>query len=47
MYVVERFTELDKFQQWLVAVDHALEAERWKPNSPVILPYGWSDKPLT
>jgi hypothetical protein len=43
---VERFTEFEKFRKWLVAIDHALEAERWKPNSPVILPYGWPDKPL-
>ena len=43
----ERFTELEAFHKWLVAFDNAVEAERWKPNSPVILPYGWPNKRLT
>ena len=43
----ERFTELEAFRTWLVAFDNAVEAERWKPNSPVILPYGWPNKRLT
>lgn len=43
----ERFTEREEFRSWLVAHDNALEAERWTPNTPVVLPYGWPDKPLT
>jgi hypothetical protein len=44
---VERFNNLEAFRDWLVALDHALEAERWKPDSPIVLPYGWPDKRLT
>jgi len=44
---VERFTELEEFRRWLVAFDHAIEAERWTPNAPVILPSGWPNKRLT
>ena len=43
----ERFTELEACRTWLADLDNALEADRWTPNGPVILPYGWPDKRLT
>jgi hypothetical protein len=43
----ERFKEREAFHEWLVAFDNAREAEKWKPNSPILLPYGWPDKRLT
>jgi len=43
----ERFAELEACRAWLLAFDNAIEAERWKPNGPIVLPYGWPDKPLT
>jgi len=43
----ERFSELEACRAWLAAFDNALESERWTPNGPVILPYGWPNKRLT
>lgn len=42
----ERFTDHESCRAWLVAFDNALEADRWIPSGPVILPYGWPDKKL-
>jgi hypothetical protein len=42
----ERFTEIREFRKYLVALDRVLEFARWKPTSPVFLPYGWPDKRL-
>jgi hypothetical protein len=43
---VERFSDLELCRTWLAGFDHAIEAERWKPNGPVILPHGWPHKGL-
>lgn len=44
----ERFTELEACRAWLVALENALEAERWNPQGPpIFLPYGWPDRRLS
>ena len=43
----ERFADLEACRGWLAVFDETIEAEQWKPKGPVILPYGWPDKPLT
>jgi hypothetical protein len=42
----ERFADPEVCRTWLTDFDQSLEAERWTPNRPVILPYGWPDKKL-
>ena len=44
---VERFTDGESFRKWLASFENELESEKWKPNSPVILPYGWPNEKLT
>jgi hypothetical protein len=44
----ERFTDGDDFRRWLEAFEQTLAAQHWTGRSgPIILPYGWPDKPLT
>ena len=43
----ERFSALHEFQAWLTSFDGAMAAEQWRPNTPIVLPYGWPDKRLT
>jgi hypothetical protein len=38
---VERFTDLTAFRDWLAILDRTLEAQRWRPRTAVVLPYGW------
>ena len=39
-----RFTDGEVCRAWLVTFENALEAERWKGEGPIILPYGWPDR---
>jgi hypothetical protein len=42
-----RFREGDAFRTWLEAFERALGAKRWQGRGgPIVLPYGWPDKPL-
>jgi hypothetical protein len=44
---VERFKNGEAFRKWLASFETDLESKKWKPNSPVILPYGWPNEKLT
>jgi hypothetical protein len=38
----ERFSDADRFRQWLEAWERVLEAEHWtRGGSPIVLPDGW------
>jgi hypothetical protein len=42
---LERFSKLEAFRQWLVALEETLAADHWtQKGSPDILPDGWPDK---
>lgn len=43
----ERFADLDACRTWLLAFDQVIAAERWTTKGPIVLPYGWPNKPLT
>jgi hypothetical protein len=43
----KRFIDVDAFRQWLELFERNLEIQHWIGRSgPVILPYGWPDRPL-
>ena len=43
----ERFTDGGVFRGWLEAFEQHLAVQHWIGRSgPIILPYGWPDKPL-
>jgi hypothetical protein len=40
----QRFSKLETFRRWLVALEQTLAAERWTRNGPPdVLPDGWPD----
>jgi hypothetical protein len=42
---LQRFSKLEAFRQWLVALEQTLAADQWtRKGSPDILPDGWPDK---
>ena len=43
----ERFTDGDVCRRWLEAFEQNLAVQQWIERSgPIILPYGWPDRPL-
>ena len=41
----KRFTDVDRFREWLVTIEQELAAEHWNADgAPHILPDGWPDK---
>jgi hypothetical protein len=39
---IERFSDRERFRQWLEGWETALEAEHWtRRGAPIILPTGW------
>jgi hypothetical protein len=44
---IERFKDLASCRDRLLALERELKAERWEPRQggPVVLPYGWPEKP--
>ena len=44
----KRFVDGDEFRLWLETFERNLDVQHWTGRSgPIILPYGWPDKPLT
>jgi hypothetical protein len=42
-----RFHDSAKFRTWVEGFEHDLATQRWTSRSgPILLPYGWPDKPL-
>jgi len=40
-----RFPDAESFRTWLLALEHELTRQNWKPDgTPHILPDGWPDK---
>jgi hypothetical protein len=43
----ERFADIEQFQSWLELFEFELRLRSWTSRTgPVVLPYGWPDKPL-
>ena len=44
----ERFTDVELCRTWLTGLEQSLASEHWvMSGSPVVLPHGWPDRPLT
>jgi hypothetical protein len=44
----KRFTDSNEFRAWLETFERNLGVQHWVARSgPLILPYGWPDKPLS
>ena len=43
---IERFADRETFAKWLQATERYLDEDHWTARTgPIILPYGWPNKP--